>query len=59
MTIPSPARKRRPQILDDETSDAARLKPGAHDGMSDSEDLWVKNFMARLAASVRSLGSKP
>ena len=58
MTVPAPAsRKRRLQIMDDETRDAARSSPGAHDGMS--EDLWVRNFMARLAASVRSLGREP
>jgi hypothetical protein len=58
MTVPA-SRQSRLQILDDETSDAARLKPGAHDGMSESEELWVRNFMARLAESVRSLGRKP
>ena len=60
MTVPAPAsRKRRLQILDDETRDAPRFNPGAHDGMSASEDLWVRNFMARLAASVRRLGRRP
>ena len=60
MTIPAPAsRKRRLQVPDDETKDAPRFNPGAHDGVSDSEDLWVRNFMARLAASVRSLGRRP
>ena len=59
MTVPAPAsRKRRLQILDDETRDAPRFNPGAHD-VSASEDLWVRNFMARLVASVRSLGRKP
>lgn len=59
MTVPAPASpKRRLQILDDETRDAPRFNPGAHDGMSASEDLWVRNFMTRLAASVRSLGRK-
>lgn len=57
MTVP-PCRQRRLQILDDETRDAARLNPPAHDGMSASEDLWVSNFIARLAASVRSLGRR-
>jgi len=60
MTVPAPAlRKRRRQILDDETRDAPRFNPGAHVGLSASEDLWVRNFMARLAASVRSLGRRP
>ena len=57
-TVPA-SRKRRLQILDDETRDAPRFNPGAQDGMSASEDLWVRNFMARLAASVRSLGRRP
>jgi hypothetical protein len=57
MTVTVPAsRKRRLQILDDETRDAPRFNLGALDGMPESEDLWVRNFMARLAASVRSLG---
>jgi len=60
MTVPAPAsRKRRLQILDDETRDGPRFDPGAPDGVSASEDLWVRNFMARLAASVRSLGRRP
>ena len=50
-----PSRKRRLQILDDETGDAPRFNPDAPNGMSASEHLWVKDFMARLAASVRSL----
>ena len=59
MTVTVPAsRKRRLQILDDETRDAARFNPGAPDGMSASEDPWVRNFMARLAASLRKLGDK-
>ncbi len=59
MTVPVPAsRKRRLQILDDETRDAPRSNPDAHDGMPASEDLWVRNFMTRLAASVRSLGRR-
>ncbi len=57
MRVPVPAsRKRRLQIPDDETRDGPRFDPGAHDGISASEDLWVRNFMARLAASVRNLG---
>ncbi len=60
MTVPAPAaRKCRLQILNDETRDAPRFNPGAHDGMSASDDLWVRSFMARLAASVRSLGRRP
>ena len=60
MTVPAPAsRKRRLQILDDETRDRPHLNPGAPDGRSASQDIWVDNFMARLAASVRSLGRKP
>ena len=58
MTVPA-SRQRRLQILDDETRDAPRFNPGAHGGMSASEDLWVRNFMARLAASVRSLCRRP
>jgi len=54
MTVPA-SRKPRLQIMDDETRDGPRFNPGAHGGMSASEDRWVKNFMARLAASVRSL----
>jgi hypothetical protein len=45
--------------MDDETRDGPRFNPGAHDGMSASEDRWLENFMARLAASVRSLRRKP
>jgi hypothetical protein len=41
--------------MDDETRDGPRFNPGAHDGMSASEDRWVKSFMDRLAASVQSL----
>ena len=52
--------KRRLQILDDETRDAPRFKSGRVTAMSASlEDLWVRNFMARLAASVRSLAGRP
>jgi hypothetical protein len=59
MTVPAPAsHKRRLQILDDETRDAPRFNPAAHGGMSASEDLWVRKFMARLAASVRGLGRR-
>ncbi len=58
MTVPA-SRQRRLQILDDETRDAARLNPGGYAGKSASEDPWVRNFIARLAASVRSLGRKP
>ena len=59
MTLPPPAlRKRRLQILDDETRDAPRFDPGGHNGMSASEEIWVRDFMARLAASVRSIGRK-
>ncbi|MDO9060271.1 MAG: hypothetical protein Q7U92_14795 [Bradyrhizobium sp.] len=57
MTVPAPAPcKRRLQILDDETRDATRFDPGAHVEMSASEDAWVRDFMVRLAASVRNLG---
>lgn len=60
MTVPALAsRQRRLQILDDETRDAPRFDPDAHDGISASEDLWVRSFMARLAASLRSLGRGP
>ncbi len=52
MTVPA-SRKPRLQIMDDETRDGP-LNPGAH-GMSASENRWLKNFMARLVASVRSL----
>jgi hypothetical protein len=58
MTVPAPP-QRRLQILDDETRDAPPFNAGVHDGMSASEELWVRNFMARLAASVRSLGRGP
>ena len=54
-----PCSQRRLQILDDETRDAARLDPGGYAGMSASEDPWVRNFIARLAASVRNLGRRP
>jgi hypothetical protein len=60
MTLPVPAsRKRRLQILDDETRDTPRFDPSAHDGASASGDIWVRDFIARLAASVRSIGRKP
>ena len=60
MTVLAPtSRKRQLQILDDETRDAPRYNPGAHDGLSESDDIWVRNFMARLTASVRSLGRTP
>ncbi len=60
MTVPATASgQRRLQILDDETRDAPGFNPGAHAGMSASEDIWVRNFMARLAAAVRSLGRRP
>jgi len=59
MSLPAPAlQKRRLQILDDETRDTPRLNPGVHDGISASEDIWVRNFIARLAAAVRSIGRK-
>lgn len=57
MTVPASARpRRRLQILDDETRDSPHFDAGAHDGISASEDPSVRNFMARLAAAVRSLG---
>ena len=60
MTVPASAsRKRRLQILDDETRDGPQFNPGATDGRSAPQDIWVDNFIARLAASVRSLGRKP
>jgi hypothetical protein len=56
MSVPvQPSCKRRLQILDDETRDAPRFDPGAPNGMSASDRIWVSDFMARLAASVRSL----
>ncbi|MES2198276.1 MAG: hypothetical protein V4517_27975 [Pseudomonadota bacterium] len=59
MTIPATASpKRRLQILDDETRDAPRFNPDAQGSMSAAEDLWVKDFMSRLSASVRSLGRR-
>ena len=58
MTVPA-SRKPRLQIMDDETRDAPRFNPSAHDGMSASEDRWVKSFVDRLAASVQSLRRRP
>ena len=56
MNVPEqPSCKRRLQILDDETRDAPRFNPGASDGISASDHIWVNGFMARLAASVRGL----
>ena len=58
MTLPPHASpKRRLQILDDETRDAPRYDPG--DGGSEPEDIWVRDFIVRLAATVRSMGRKP
>lgn len=58
MTLPA-SRKPRLQIMDDETRDGPRFNPDAHQGMSASDNLWVKDFMARLAASVQSLRRRP
>ena len=56
MSVPvQPSCQRRLQILDDDTRDAPRCNPGADNGMSASDHIWVSDFMARLAASVRSL----
>ena len=60
MTLPTPALpKRRLQILDDETRDAPRFNASAQDVTSASKDIWVRDFIVRLAASVRGLGRKP
>ena len=60
MSIPlPPSCKRRLQILDDETRDAPSFHPGADNRMSASDHIWVSDFVARLAASVRSLLRTP
>ena len=56
MTLPAPAPKRRLQILDDETRDAPRFNASARDDASASAVIWVRDFIARLAASARSIG---
>ena len=56
MTLPNAAPRRRLQILDDETRDAERFNPGTGARNSESDDIWVREFIARLIASVRSVG---
>ena len=51
--------KHRRQILDDETWAAERLHARGNEraaGMH--EDTWARNFIARLAGLVRTIGSK-
>jgi hypothetical protein len=58
MTLPEYALpKRRRQILDDET-DAHRLNANEHENTSPHEDVWVGNFMTRLAGLIRNLHRK-
>jgi hypothetical protein len=65
MTLPEHAlRKRRRQILDDETGEARRFDASEH---RDSyalhqdplhQDTWVRNFVDRLAGLLRKIGGK-
>jgi hypothetical protein len=48
-------KKRRLQILDDETRDGHRFN-GREGGVH--EDNWTSNFVARLAGLVRKIGGK-
>jgi hypothetical protein len=63
MTLPDHVlKKRRLQIMDDETRDGDRLDARTHEktGHQDPrEDIWVNNFVTRFTALVRSIGSKP
>jgi hypothetical protein len=54
MTLPEYASKRRRQILDDET-DAHRVNANEQQTTSTHEDVWVSNFMTRLAGLIRKL----
>jgi hypothetical protein len=60
MSYPEQAllKKRRRQILDDETGDGHRLDTLPPDDTSDSENAWAKNFVVRLGAVIRSIGGK-
>jgi hypothetical protein len=58
MTLPEYALpERRRQILDDET-DAHRCDANAHETASPHEDVWVGNFMTRLARLIGNLHRK-
>jgi hypothetical protein len=57
MTLPKYPPKRRRQILDDET-DARRVNANEHETTSPHEDVWVSNFMTRLAGLIGKLHRK-
>jgi hypothetical protein len=58
MTLPDYALpKRRRQILSDET-DAHRANANEQQTASPHEDVWVTNFMTRLAGLIRKLHRK-
>jgi hypothetical protein len=56
MTTPErlPAPRPRRQILDEETAD--RFEPEREE--AGVEDAWVKDFIRRLAQTIRSIGGK-
>jgi hypothetical protein len=62
MTTPEPhLPTRRRQILDDRTGEAERINAHEYEDAWDSSipgDAWVKDFVGRLAARIRSLGEK-
>jgi hypothetical protein len=65
MTLPEPhVPTRRRQILDDQTGGTRRFNAREYeDTWADGDssippDAWVKNFVDRLAARIRSMGEK-
>jgi hypothetical protein len=65
MALPEPhLQTRRRQILDDQTGGARRFNACEYeDTWADGDssvpgDAWVKDFVGRLAARIRSLGEK-
>jgi hypothetical protein len=63
MTLPEPhlPTRRRRQILDGQTGEAEHINAREHEDTWDSSisgDAWVKDFVGRLAAWIRSLGEK-
>ena len=49
---------RRRQILDDQTGGAEHINAREYEDTWADGDAWVKDFVGRLAARIRSLGEK-